>query len=295
MKLNKELLKDLTNDVIYPIEKLVAIELRQRNFEEQDAIKFLKKIGFFKIPLIYFGLDVDIEKLKQELGEIDSEYARELIDNLCDNLDDFLQKRELGEVDAYEKFCEHFSYLKNTQDESDDFFDDDDEFFDFSDEQDNELDQMHYEESEKISASEYMQSADIDPDLIRDIKYLLEQYEELKFRYDTFCDEAKMEVAEIFMRFNTIFEFNRDFKDIAVSIGHLIFVLKTLKIENLDNSQKDMLGLFFDSIMDDLAKWYQEVIVEQSANDIHYLDASLLSSIVQIQLFFNQDDNKQER
>ena len=294
MKLNKELLEDLTNDVLYPIEELVEKELQQRNPKEKDAISFLKKIGFFKIPLIYFGFNVDIEKLKQKLGEIDSEYARELIDYLCDSLKEFIQKRELEETDAYEKFCEHFAYLKNTQDENDEFFDDD-EFFDFSDEQDSELDHMHYKESEKISASAYMQSADIDPDLIRDIKDLLEQYKEVKFRYDTFCDEAKMEVEKIFMHFDTIFKLSIDYKDIATSMDHLIFVLKTLKIENLDNSQKDMLKLFFDSIVDDLEKWYQEVIVQQSANDIHYLDASLLSSIVQIQLFFNQDDNKQER
>jgi len=88
--------------------------LQQRNPKEKDTISFLKKIGFFKIPLIYFCFDVDIEKLKQEIGGIDSEQAKELIDSLCDRLKEFIQKRGSIEVDRYEKFCEHFAYLKNT-------------------------------------------------------------------------------------------------------------------------------------------------------------------------------------
>ena len=38
--------------------------------------------------------------------------------------------------------------------------------------------------------------------------------------------------------------------------------------------------------MEDLVKWYQEVIELRSANDIHYLDASLLSSVEQIAQIF---------
>jgi len=42
--------------------------------------------------------------------------------------------------------------------------------------------------------------------------------------------------------------------------------------------------MLFDSIVDDLSKFVKEVLVDQSALDIHYLDASLFANISQIDM-----------
>jgi len=293
MKLNRELLEDLVENVIYPVEKLLEKELEQNGYDKKRAIKCLKKVGFLKIAICPFGANIDIDKIKQDLSNIeklydfplDSSYIKELLGYFFDLLREFMKKRDLGEIDKYEKFCEIFSYLKSGNDVENQPIEDN-EFFDFSEDQDNGISSMHYEDHKKISASEYMENSYIDFDLLEDISDLLVHYEEVSFKYNTFCDEFKMEVNEILKRFIALFELSGEFRDISKTINHLVDILHSLKDEDLEDSKKDILKLFLDAIMEDLVKWYQEVIELRSANDIHYLDASLLSSVEQIAQIF---------
>ena len=289
MKLNKELLKDLTNDVIYPIKEVVEIELQQCNPKGQDVVSFLKKIGFFRALLVYFGFDVDKEEVKHELGEIDSECARELIDNLCDRLQEFSQKRGLKESDAHEKFCEYFAYLKNTQEENSDFFEDGDEFFDFdSEDVDEEIDKMHFEEQEKISACEFMQEDSFDPDHIAEIADTIKIFQEQSSQFDQVNDDYMEKFQTVATRFGTIFSISYEFRNIGYALNSLYIKLSEYDITLLQKEQKELLKLLLDSIIADLDKFYLEVLVEQTAVDIHYLDASLLANIAQIEIILDQ-------
>ena len=293
MKFKKELLKDLVENVIYPVEELLIKELQRNGYSEERAIEYLKKIGFLKIALIPILENVDIDDIKQNLSNIerlhdfplDIGYIKELLGYFFDLLREFMKAKGLGEIDKHEKFCEIFSYLKSGNDIEDQPIEDD-EFFDFSEDQDNDINSMHYEDHEKISASEYMESSYIDFDLLEDILDLLNHYEEVRYKYDTFCDEFKDEVNEILRRFIALFELSGEFRDMSKAIHHLIDILNSLKTEEIEDTNKTILKLFLDTIMDDLAKWHQEVVQLRSANDIHYLDASLLSSVEQIAQIF---------
>ena len=293
MKLNKEVLKELIENVIYPVEEHLEKKLQQNGYSEERAIKCLKKIGFLKIALIPFHANTAVDDIKQNLSNIerlhdfplDSGYIKELLCYFFDLLRVFMKTRGLGEIDRHEKFFEIFSYLRSGNDIEDQPIEDD-EFFDFSEDQDNDINSMHYEDHEKISASEYMESSYIDFDLLEDILDLLDHYEEVRFKYNTFCDEFKDEVNEILRRFIALFELSGEFRDMSKAIGNLVDILNSLKNEEIEDSNKEILKLFLDTIMDDLAKWHQEVIQLRSANDIHYLDASLLSSVEQIAQIF---------
>ena len=48
-----------------------------------------------------------------------------------------------------------------------------------------------------------------------------------------------------------------------------------------------MYRMLVGTIMDDLRKWVDEVVKKQEAQDIHYLDASLLANISQIEIMIN--------
>ena len=52
--------------------------------------------------------------------------------------------------------------------------------------------------------------------------------------------------------------------------------------------------LFLSNIILDLSTWRKIVFIEQSANDIHYMDSSLFSSILQLELLFNTEQQHEE-
>jgi len=85
-----------------------------------------------------------------------------------------------------------------------------------------------------------------------------------------------------------------EFKDLAFSLEKIAVFLGSL--EDLEFN-KDKLLIVLASVQEDLKYWRNNIFVQQEAQDIHYLDASLLSSCLQIEKeFVNkiEDDNDDE-
>ena len=52
--------------------------------------------------------------------------------------------------------------------------------------------------------------------------------------------------------------------------------------------------LLLTNMISDLSSWRKTIFIKQEANDIHYLDSSLLSSCLQIEMIFNENDIDEE-
>lgn len=74
-----------------------------------------------------------------------------------------------------------------------------------------------------------------------------------------------------------------EFGDLAFALEQLARFLPTLKSESINVRR---LGLLLESVRLDLASWRRMIFVSQEAQDIHYLDSSLFSSCLQIELDF---------
>jgi len=162
--------------------------------------------------------------------------------------------------------------------------DEEDDFFEFdSEEVDDSINNMHYDT--KISAKEFMSTQDIDEDILEDIKDALEEMENVIIRYENMEIDNQFieEVVNMLGKF-VIFEFIPEFKHLGLSLEELRGILIDLDIDSLDSAKKELLKNYIISIFEDLEKWYDEVVIKQTAQDIHYLDAALLANITQLDL-----------
>jgi len=145
------------------------------------------------------------------------------------------------------------------------------------------LQAMHY--NDKISAKTYANDvgeaiteelAEMD-ELEDDLHYRLNEFEE------TFNLTALYDIAMDIERYSRTIGTLVDFEDVAFSLNKLSTLLRTLGVLE-KNGRK--LHLLLSGIVDDLKRWRHHLFIEKSAEDIHYLDASLLSSCLQIEIEF---------
>ena len=161
-----------------------------------------------------------------------------------------------------------------------------DEFFDFddSDERDKNIDNMHYSEGDKVDAKTFMENEGLDEDLIYDLELNLEELRKNTGFY-MYVSQEYLEYYKVTLKgMINIFEFSYEFKNLATSFRSLYQFLENLDIDNLDKEKSEFLKNMLDLIYEDIRKWFEEVILNQTAQDIHYLDASLLANVGQIKI-----------
>jgi len=154
---------------------------------------------------------------------------------------------------------------------------------------------IRFSQKDKISAVEFMSSLD---DTIMDkVEYLNDELNSLiEILYDIDNSDAKGALAfmpsvniviqDIYVLVHSI----RTFQITARAFGTLNSFLGNLTIEELgDVDKKKMLISMLLAIINDLEKWIDVVFVNQTTEDIHYLDASFASNILEIENIFSEN------
>lgn len=172
----------------------------------------------------------------------------------------------------------------------DDFID-----FDFSNNRNSHIDTMHYKEHEKIDAKSFFNKNSIDEELMIELQDELYELKEI-VNYNIFLSEEYIETYKnTLIKFIKIFNFFSEFKDLNIAFERLYDFLNNYSFKDDKEENSILLKELLDSIYKDLQKWMEEVIINQTAQDIHYLDAALLANIEQIVLMFQEKkDNDDE-
>ncbi len=149
-----------------------------------------------------------------------------------------------------------------------------------------------------ISATEYVQELDID--IKEDIKLLEDIEHEIASSLDSFAClhsyESLIYAGKLLKDYATHINLLIEFGDLAVAIKGLALFILDLPEQSIEVHSKK-LSAILSSILDDLIAWRTNIFKEQTANDIHYLDASLFSSCLQLQFDIleqkpqNEDDD----
>lgn len=149
-----------------------------------------------------------------------------------------------------------------------------------------------------MSSKEYSQ--DIDSHILREIQELSEIEDEINEYIAELKDKNMSALAEIISRllkFTSVLNSLFEFKELAFSISSLADLLDHQQVTKMDDSTYKKMLMYLSNIILDLSSWRNIVFVEQTANDIHYMDSSLFSSILQFELLFNTDqqhENEEE-
>lgn len=95
-------------------------------------------------------------------------------------------------------------------------------------------------------------------------------------------------VCDNFQEYVDVLEQLVDFAHLGFALKTLVEFLGTLSEEDFEEAKVHKLSSMLLNLLHDLNAWRENVFITQVARDIHYLDASLLSSCIQIEGIFEQ-------
>lgn len=100
--------------------------------------------------------------------------------------------------------------------------------------------------------------------------------------------QTVMVVGDNFQEYADILEELVDFAHLGFAIRTLINFITTLTEDQFEETKVKKLSSMLLNLLHDLSSWRDNVFISQVARDIHYLDASLLSSCIQIEAIFEE-------
>ena len=269
IKISKTSLKELA-DILVDILHSIS----DQKISLDDFLIRLAALPFYKEE----HLEAKKEKLKFFIKRLDEESISKF--------NEFNKKYLEWLKKYYPQFVDKYYLVGDFEKENSSFEDDEnDDFFDFdSEEIDESINSMHYNNDEKISAVEFMQEYGIDEDVILDMQTYLREYDNMILFHLDLDEEYLNKVLKILQKFIYLLEISVEFKDLAKGLEKLEELLLQVDLDNLSDDYKKLLKAMIEAIFSDIEKWVDEVIINQTAQDIHYLDASLLANITQIEM-----------
>ncbi len=163
-----------------------------------------------------------------------------------------------------------------------DLFFDDDVFFDMDDTR-VDLEHLHVSDANKITASELFNQGWFDPYAAEDIIDSSKALTEILDVYEFLSSAYLGEVIKRMQIFSTNLITSAEFNNLAGTLIEFNLSLQKLSTKfNACDEGNVLFKQFIDAVITDLISWTNEVLINKSANDVHYLDASLLSSIIMI-------------
>ena len=143
-----------------------------------------------------------------------------------------------------------------------------------------------------VSSIEY--SKEIDAYVIEEIDELIDLETEINESLTEFEQMKGLEqiyaIGTKLLKYSSTIALLLEFEDLSFAINSLGDLLLKLEKKDIDETKVRKIELFLSNILLDLSNWRRTVFVDFSANDIHYLDSSLFSTILQFELIFNDVD-----
>ncbi len=143
----------------------------------------------------------------------------------------------------------------------------------------------------KYTALEY--TAELDEGIIDEIDELAElegEWRELVCDFEESGNWLAIEkVSTIIQKYARTIGMLIEFEDLSYAINSLSKVLANIEPSE---ANRRVLLLFLDTIRIDLCDWRNKIFIQKTAKDIHYLDSSLFSSCLQLQLKLGSETTK---
>jgi len=247
-------------------------QIRMLNLKRQPIIIMITALddkeamreGFFSGVNWYLTKPVDMEELEVLVNDVTA--GKILSNNSKRVLDNRKRFKELHKDDGKDV--------------------DSDEFFDFdSEEVDEKIDDMH-NLKEVVSAVEFMEEGLVDDYELHDLQDALDEYHQ---SLDGSKDEFIRKTDLLLQKFVKLLNHTYVFRNLAYGLQNLSLDINSMDIDSMENDKFEMYKIMLEAVVFDLEKWVDEILVDKTATNIHYLDASILSNVAQIDMLFKQN------
>jgi len=140
------------------------------------------------------------------------------------------------------------------------------------------------------SALHYLQAVEIDLEMIDDLGAIEKDTLASIDLTNAMDNEAYRDVIILLNDYIHVVKQLLEFQELAYTLTLLVDLLETTPLESISFENSGVVAIYLKAIMDDLSMWRRSVFVDHSAEDIHYLDKTLFSSIAQLQITLSEGD-----
>jgi len=293
MKFSKDELSSLLDSVIAVVNEKIRANKKFSSIVSDDKKRYMLKLYFTKFSLSLIGV------IKSEPIDI------------FEKIIDFLSSYSLNEEDIKWLFYKYFEFLYNWIYEHDEklaekteeriknfeslveenigikleLIDEDSGVIVFRSDDIKGINREHFVDNKKISAKEYMEDNFMnDSEVKADILETIQRFEDIDNFTISISKDYIDGIIGVLAEFMVIFEHGNEFSDIRESLRIFSDQIYNYDIDKLTDKQKILLKEFISNVMEDIVEWNRKVIIEQSAVDIHYLDASIRANLTQFEI-----------
>jgi len=236
-----------------------------------DALRHIRKMNLTKQPVIIMATALGDQLTKEKEKSLGANA--------------FVVK-PFGDATIVKILDHYLKKIINETIEDDDFFDFDDEEEDVStiknqNEIMDEFNKSHMKLTSEELLSEYDYLKDEIPLDLEEIDCLI--MNNFNLEEDTLNLEVmKGDIKEFFVMFSSFLHQFSEFDELSNAISSLADLVEDLKLDKLNEEDKEMLGIYIKAIIMDLNDWKEHVFILHDAGDVFYANASLFSSYIEV-------------
>ena len=148
----------------------------------------------------------------------------------------------------------------------------------------------------KLSAAEYVEQTAISyMGKIDDLEEIENNLDNALIIFEQEPNKSNMEdVADTYLDYVGVLELLVEFEHLSFALSSLSKFLNTVDLSEFEQSSIKKFVTLNIHLISDLKDWRENIFINKEANDIHYLDSSLLSSCLQLESIFTQDTEEDE-
>ncbi|MGE4295253.1 MAG: response regulator [Campylobacterales bacterium] len=143
---------------------------------------------------------------------------------------------------------------------------------------------------DKISAREYVEQTPVSlMDKIEALEELEDQIDVSIVEFEAHPSTEKLGlIADRLLSYDEVINAMFEFQHLAFAISSLAEFLRRIDQASLDEKKVKKMVSLLSNVLADLASWRKTIFINQDTSDIHYLDSSLLSSCLQIEMIYEE-------
>ena len=307
MRLTNAHIESLIDEVVIPFERRILEDEAMAGYVEEEEVKRRHEIGVAKLAIKMLAASEEEARASFVRGavahrdlDIDRETMQFYLSVFFKLHREWTEKHFAVAMAEYDRkvalfdrfFMEAYGKEESAQEEPGE---EDEGFLMFeSEEVDEAIDRMHYEEDRKISAREYAEFDEIHDEEFHALVEIKERCEHINGLHERLTREFLDEFVQMARELSRVLFATMEFKDMGYALGIFADELAAIDPDALEEAKRSTIFAILLQMSDDLIRWIDAVFLDAEAIDIHYFDASFLANIAQIGILLEEQSETQE-
>lgn len=147
---------------------------------------------------------------------------------------------------------------------------------------------------EKINAHEYVQNTPVSlVGKLEELEYFEDQIDRVILDFEKLGQVEQLYLlGNMFVDYASLIDELDGFRHLSYAIESFAKILQGMDEGALNEEKSKKLIIFLSGILEDLCSWRKTIFINQDAEDIHYMDSSMLNSCLQVEMAL--EDKKED-